>query len=176
MRARSPGRSITRSITRSLVVAVAGGVLATACLIQPGDPGPADVRLAVDTSQDRRAISPLIYGSNVARDVAANGLTLVRLGGNRWTAYNWENNASNAGSDYLFQNDSFLCQTSGCDRPGEVVRRAITDSFSHNASIAITVPLHPVTHTTSPVSQTPPKMSVPVSMVRHAVPFRVRRS
>ena len=109
MRARSPGRSITRS----LVVAVAGGVLATACLIQPGDPGPADVRLAVDTSQDRRAISPLIYGSNVARDVAANGLTLVRLGGNRWTAYNWENNASNAGSDWCHQNDGYLSSSSG---------------------------------------------------------------
>ena len=32
-------------------------------------------------------------------------LTFDRDGGNRWTAYNWETNASNAGSDYLYEND-----------------------------------------------------------------------
>jgi hypothetical protein len=35
-------------------------------------------------------------------------LTLSRSGGNRMTAYNWETNASNAGSDYYNENDSFL--------------------------------------------------------------------
>ena len=138
MRARSPGRSITRSITRSLVVAVAGGVLATACLIQPGDPGPADVRLAVDTSQDRRAISPLIYGSNVARDVAANGLTLVRLGGNRWTAYNWENNASNAGSDWCHQNDGYLSSSSTA---GAAVEPTVDAAHAAGADALVTVPI-----------------------------------
>jgi hypothetical protein len=43
------------------------------------------------------------------------GLRLVRVGGNRFSAYNWENNASNAGSDYQFQNDDFV---SASDVPG----------------------------------------------------------
>ena len=30
------------------------------------------------------------------------------------TAYNWENNASNAGSDYMFENDDYLCSTLTC--------------------------------------------------------------
>jgi hypothetical protein len=58
----------------------------------------------------RHPISPYIYGMNFATKLegAPSGLTLDRSGGNRWTAYNWENNASNAGSDYLYQNDNSL--------------------------------------------------------------------
>lgn len=57
-----------------------------------------------------RPISPYIYGINFATKVEGStaGLTLDRSGGNRWTAYNWENNASNAGSDYLYQNDNMF--------------------------------------------------------------------
>ncbi|HXN96160.1 MAG TPA: glycoside hydrolase family 44 protein, partial [Candidatus Acidoferrales bacterium] len=46
-------------------------------------------------------------------------LTFDRAGGNRWTAYNWETNASNAGSDYFYQNDSYL---SSSNVPAEAVR------------------------------------------------------
>lgn len=55
-------------------------------------------------------ISPYIYGVNIAStiDGLPGALTLDRIGGNRWTAYNWETNASNAGSDYQYQNDSSL--------------------------------------------------------------------
>jgi hypothetical protein len=55
-------------------------------------------------------ISPYIYGINDYAGTAAGqpNLTLDRAGGNRWTAYNWETNASNAGSDYLYENDNYL--------------------------------------------------------------------
>ncbi|MEP7345781.1 MAG: Ig-like domain-containing protein, partial [Gemmatimonadaceae bacterium] len=58
-------------------------------------------------------ISRFIYGLNFligAWDDATPpaGITLSRIGGNRMTAYNWENNYSNAGSDYYFQNDNFM--------------------------------------------------------------------
>ncbi len=58
----------------------------------------------------RHPISPYIYGINFATKLEDRpaGLTLDRSGGNRWTAYNWETNASNAGSDYLYQNDNSL--------------------------------------------------------------------
>ena len=68
-------------------------------------------------------ISPYIYGINFgAQIVDASGLTLDRHGGNRWTAYNWVTNASNAGSDYQYQNDNFLSS----DRtPGSAVSALI---------------------------------------------------
>jgi hypothetical protein len=107
------------------------------CVVRPGDPGAADVQFTVDTTTGRHPISPLIYGSNVARDVAANGLTLVRLGGNRWTAYNWENNASNAGSDWCFQNDGLL---SSSNVPGAAVEGPVESAHALGAAALVTIP------------------------------------
>jgi hypothetical protein len=66
-------------------------------------------------------ISPWIYGINAYQSISdpPRNLTLNRSGGNRWTAYNWENNASNAGSDWgPFSNDDHLSLSSS---PGEAV-------------------------------------------------------
>jgi hypothetical protein len=62
------------------------------------------------TPSIKHPISPYIYGINIATTVDGlpSDLTLDRTGGNRWTAYNWENNASNAGKDYIYQNDGSL--------------------------------------------------------------------
>lgn len=53
----------------------------------------------------RRDISPYIYGIN-------NGVykkaTWRRWGGNRTSAYNWENNFSNAGHDWFHNNDDYI--------------------------------------------------------------------
>lgn len=55
-----------------------------------------------------------------------------RAGGNRWTAYNWENNYSNAGSDYgPYHNDTYL---SSSTTPAEAVRSFI--ATDHSAGIA----------------------------------------
>ena len=112
--------------------------MTASCLIQPAEPGPADVTFRINTSQERRVISPLIYGSNVGRDLAANRLTLVRQGGNRWSAYNWENNASNAGSDWCHQNDSFL---SGSSTPGAAVLPTVQAAHAAGADALVTVPI-----------------------------------
>ena len=77
-------------------------------VIPPDDPGAADVRFEISSLERRHPISPWIYGSNQVEPSAAHGESMGRLGGNRWTAYNWETNASNAGSDYLYQNDTYL--------------------------------------------------------------------
>ena len=114
---------------------------ADAAIVTPGDPGMADVRMTVRGDLPRRPISPFIYGWNSPDWRRARGVTFVRVGGNRMTAWNWENNASNAGSDYMFQNDGYLCQTTGCDRPGEVARRAVDDAFAHASSIVLTLPM-----------------------------------
>lgn len=66
------------------------------------------VQFTIDLSKETKVISPLIYGSNDDSLTAADGVTLRRYGGNRLTGYNWENNASSAGTDYLNSSDSFL--------------------------------------------------------------------
>ncbi len=73
----------------------------------------------------QHAISPYVYGLNFASSVpsAPPSLTLDRTGGNRWTAYNWVTNASNAGSDYLYENDAYLTSST---TPGA----AVTDIIS----------------------------------------------
>ena len=54
------------------------------------------VTFTINAAADVHPISKYIYGVN--QEIAGNyaGATQSRLGGNRWTAYNWENNASNA--------------------------------------------------------------------------------
>jgi hypothetical protein len=83
----------------------------------------ADVTITIDPT-NTHPISPYIYGLNFYSGVtgAPPDLTFDRDGGNRWTAYNWETNASNAGSDYLYENDDYL---SSSTIPAEAVRSFI---------------------------------------------------
>ncbi len=63
------------------------------------------VSITVDTLSERKNISPYIYGVScemMDKDVAA---IAIRAGGNRFSAYNWENNSSNAGSDWMHMSD-----------------------------------------------------------------------
>lgn len=115
----------------------AGGVAGVGPVIEPGDPGAADVRINVRVDLDVRAISPLIYGTNGAPEIATTHQTVIRSGGNRLTAYNWENNASNAGSDYLFQNDGYL---SNSDVPGRVVSDFVDEAIANDAAAIVTIP------------------------------------
>ncbi|MBW3630837.1 MAG: PDZ domain-containing protein [Gemmatimonadetes bacterium] len=102
----------------------------------------ADVSFSLD-ARKTSAISPFIYGVNGyhttwdGADVPKN-LTLSRSGGNRWSAYNWETNASNAGSDWYFQNDSHL---GGGNVPGEAVRPRIQGALDRGAGVIVTVPM-----------------------------------
>jgi Glycoside hydrolase family 44/Fibronectin type III domain len=96
-----------------------------------------DVTITVDPSQTH-AISPWIYGLNFYTGVsgAPPHLTLDRAGGNRWTAYNWETNASNAGSDYLYENDDFLTSST---TPAEAVRSFVAGDQSLGMASVMTV-------------------------------------
>ncbi|MEZ4699238.1 MAG: glycoside hydrolase family 44 protein [Rhodothermales bacterium] len=66
----------------------------------------AEVAVSIDVDAQHTAISPLIYGSNQDRNGSV--WTVRRLGGNRMTGYNWENNYSNAGSDFQHSSDQFI--------------------------------------------------------------------
>jgi hypothetical protein len=107
--------------------------------ITPGAPGAADVHVTIDSTRDAHAISPFIYGSNGpdwTNDAAL--YSLARSGGNRMTAYNWENNASNAGTDYLNENDDYL---GGGTTPGKAVTDGIAAAHAHGAAMIVTVPI-----------------------------------
>jgi len=99
----------------------------------------AAVHFTVDTQQDVHPISRFVYGVNGALAGGFANAALIRLGGNRWTAYNWENNASNAGTDWLNQNDGYL---SASDTPGAAVRDTIASAQAHDAAILLTVPIN----------------------------------
>ncbi len=117
--------------------AAGNAALATgsATIVDPPPPTSATVTISVDAA-NTHTISPWIYGMNFYQQSAASirNLSINRLGGNRWTAYNWENNASNSGSDWgPYSNDSHL---GGGETPAEAVRGVIAaDRTRGNASI-----------------------------------------
>lgn len=106
------------------------------------DPG-TPIAFTVDVSKDNHPISPYIYCLNASSlgstEMAAlaqtNGLRLIREGGNRFSAYNWETNASNAGADYQFQNDAYLSSSS---TPGAVYEGALTVADSADLAVLVT--------------------------------------
>ena len=69
-----------------------------------------DVTISVNSDKTVRKISPYIYGVNSGVDLTQVKAGSFRLGGNRMSAYNWENNMSNAGSDYKNLSDMYLVQ------------------------------------------------------------------
>jgi fibronectin type 3 domain-containing protein len=99
----------------------------------------ANVTIVIDPA-NTKPISPWIYGINFYSGVtgAPPQLTFDRAGGNRWTAYNWETNASNAGSDYLYENDDYL---SSSTVPAEAVRSFIAGDQSNGMASLMTVQL-----------------------------------
>src|SRR5580658_3682692 len=66
------------------------------------------VGFTIDPTQGNAPINPYAYGSNGA--IAGTQITVSRLGGDRLTAYNWETNWSNCGSDCdgTYENDTYM--------------------------------------------------------------------
>ena len=93
---------------------------------------PVAITIALD--QDRAPISPLIYGTN--QDAGQTIWTVRRSGGNRTTGYNWENNFSNAGSDYIHNNDLYDITSLGLPASdASIPARAVT--YVHDQSLAM---------------------------------------
>ena len=102
-----------------------------------------NVTITVDPTKTR-AISPFIYGTNfyAGNTNAPALLTLDRAGGNRWTAYNWINNGSNAGNDYFYENDDYLCNgTCNAGIPAEAVGTLIAADQQAGLASLVTLQL-----------------------------------
>jgi fibronectin type 3 domain-containing protein len=115
-----------------------------------------DVTITIDPSQTK-PISPWIYGINSYGGItgAPPKVTIDRAGGNRWTAYNWETNASNAGNDYIYDNDNYL---SGSSVPAEAVRSIVAADQGAGIASVMTVQLQGLVSAdeNGPVSVTSP--------------------
>jgi fibronectin type 3 domain-containing protein len=142
----------------------------------PTAPTTPDVTITIDPTKTH-PISPYVYGMNFySPSTGPAHITFDRAGGNRWTAYNWETNASNAGSDYLYENDAYL---SSSTTPAEAVRAFIAGDQSNGLASLVTFQLQGLVSgdESGPVSVTNPpdltrfKQVVYKKSTQSAVPF-----
>jgi hypothetical protein len=106
---------------------------------EPGAVAP-NVTVIVNPAQTQ-AISPYIYGIDGNTNASipnVPAVTVFRMGGNRWTAYNWTTNASNAGSDFEYESDNFL---SSSTIPGFAVYPSINANIAAGQATLFTVPM-----------------------------------
>jgi hypothetical protein len=93
--------SFMRLVLIGLVALLAGSSIADAQI--------ASVHFTIDPTRDVKPISRYIYGVNQfhlfldGMNGPWSNLAFTRLGGNRFTAYNWTNNASQAGTIITFK-------------------------------------------------------------------------
>lgn len=145
---------------------LAGVAVVAALMLGPSSHAATTVTVVVDVNAARHAIAPQVYGWNgeasldqpgsvaggFAQTLAASRPGLVRIGGNRFTAFNWETGYSNAGSDYLYENDDYLTSSS---TPGAAVLGTVQAVKGIGGTTLVTVPISsyvakdangPVTH------------------------------
>ena len=98
---------------RNRILAVLTAALTLSAMAAPALPAvhaedSYDMTVAVDLTAGQKKISPYIYGINDAGKLNDVTVNAVRQGGNRYSAYNWENNFSNAGADWKNSSDTHL--------------------------------------------------------------------
>lgn len=100
--------------------------------------GSYNMNVKVDVGGSTKSISPYIYGVNqyTTQDTIKNVTThSIRQGGNRMTAYNWETNASNAGSDWQHSSDTNL---STSNDPADCVQGLSKSAEKNNIDYKLT--------------------------------------
>ncbi|MBQ7955592.1 MAG: glycoside hydrolase family 44 protein [Lachnospiraceae bacterium] len=96
------------------------------------------MNVTVDLSGEHKEISPYIYGINeYSNKNHLDGLNInaLRQGGNRLTAYNWETNASNAGSDWEHSSDNHLTTS---QKPAAIAQELSEECTKHKIAYKLT--------------------------------------
>jgi hypothetical protein len=130
-----------------------------------------NVTYTINPGGTQTPISKYIYGTNWNEDA---DYTINRLGGNRCTAYNWENNWSNAGSDWYFQNDTMF-DASNPPVPGKGYTKTIDVTNSYGQASIVTLQLAgyvsaPISGQNLDLSPAPSQYFIPVQFAKGA-PF-----
>ncbi|MFI5150152.1 MAG: glycoside hydrolase family 44 protein [Bacteroidia bacterium] len=104
------------------------------------------VQFNINTQAGHHTISPYIYGSNGQSPDRQENITARRLGGNRLTGYNWENNFSHAGTDYINSNDNYLpwslqLPSAQYLQPNAVLKAFHDTSLAMNCYTLLTLPM-----------------------------------
>ncbi len=104
------------------------------------------VNFTIDPTQNNSAIDIHSYGTN--QDIGVTQIPYYRQGGNRMTGYNWENNSSNAGTDYINEEDWYLLSVmnpappqNANQLPATVMTQFIENNNARNADSLITLPM-----------------------------------
>jgi mannan endo-1,4-beta-mannosidase len=105
----------------------------------------ADAQLSIDYTispdNQNHEISALIYGTNHNMYMTGEeNFGFYRIGGNRMTGYNWENNYSNAGEDWKHSSDTYMVPD-GADQstPGITLTDFIDNDVASDAKAMITL-------------------------------------
>lgn len=103
------------------------------------------VLVTVDFDAPQKPISPYIFGINDGASFKRVQPKSIRLGGNRTSGYNWENNKSNAGTDWQNQTDDYLIRDvrNHLRRvPGAAALDVAEDSLAYNVPYTLlTLPM-----------------------------------
>ena len=102
------------------------------------------VNFTINTEADVKDISPYIYGNNNHNNKTENNFAALRRGGNRWTGYNWENNASNAGNDWIHFSDNYIPESMGIDKADYETPGIVATTF-HNKTLSNKFPYSLIT-------------------------------
>ncbi|MBN1396778.1 MAG: T9SS type A sorting domain-containing protein [Bacteroidetes bacterium] len=98
-----------------------------------------DVNFLININSGQKTISPFIYGAN-PEFTSEENLGSRRLGGNRLTGYNWENNASHAGTDWYNYNDNYMASgLPNPNAPGATLTAFNNEALGVGAYSAITL-------------------------------------
>lgn len=92
-------------------------------------------KVTVTPSERLKSISPYIYGVNFEADLNTVNPKSIRMGGNRMSAYNWETNMSNAGSDWHHTSDMYVVRNLSDDlktAPAGMAQGVVGAANSHN--------------------------------------------
>jgi hypothetical protein len=97
----------------------------------------ATVKVEIDTTQNRKAVSPEIYGINYhdTRPIESDlPFPVERWGGNNTTRYNWELDVANRASDWFFMN--FPYENDGTNEADKMIDRVT----NNGGKVLLTLP------------------------------------
>lgn len=108
-----------------------------------GGQAPVALALTINATANQHPISPYIYGLNYADPVLAADIRLPvnRWGGNATTRYNWQNDTSNRGSDWYFENIPEENANPAALPNGSSADRFIARNVANGTDTLLTIPM-----------------------------------
>ena len=128
--------------------------------------------IAVDASQNRHAISPLIYGVafGTSNQIADLNAPLNRSGGNSETRYNWMLNAHNHANDWYYESlDDYNSGDPRATVPGSSDDEFVANSKNGGADSLMTISMIGWLAKLGPHARGSPVMPLPIMVHRRAL-------